>query len=90
MKDSKPVKLTRRQAAIIGAYTGFLAGPFSDLHDYIEETLGRSVFTHELANEAVALEIREASKDDFFSICAEGSWLKSLLKTSLPRKRSLR
>ena len=33
-------RLTRDQAAVIGAFTGILAGPFSDMHRYIEKVLG--------------------------------------------------
>lgn len=34
-------RLTKQQAAIIGAYTGIVAGPFSDLHEYAEKIMGR-------------------------------------------------
>lgn len=61
-------KLTKRQAAIIGAYTGILAGPFSDLHEYIE-ILSRPVWTHELGSEDVVAEIKEKAKEDFLDIC---------------------
>lgn len=62
-------KLTKRQAAIIGAYTGILAGPFSDLHEYIEEILSRPVWTHELGSDEVIAEIKEKAKEDFLDIC---------------------
>ena len=42
--------LTRRQAAILSAYTGILFGPFSDFHAYAEEKLGHQVWTHEFAS----------------------------------------
>lgn len=41
--------LNRRDAAIVGAYTGFLAGPFQDMHEFIEEVMERPVWTHEMA-----------------------------------------
>ena len=63
-------RLTKRQAAIIGAYTGYLAGPFSDMHEYVEEIMGRPVWAHEMGSEAVAEEIREKAKADFQAICA--------------------
>lgn len=62
-------KLTPEQAAIIGAYTGILIGPFSDMHEYIEKVMGRPVFTHEMADEAIMKEIRSKSKSDFVSLC---------------------
>ena len=41
--------MTRRESAIISAYTGFMiTKDFSDVHAYIEEKMGRPVFTHEL------------------------------------------
>lgn len=63
-------KLTKEQAAIIGAYTGTLAGPFQDLHEYAERKLERPIFTHEFADKKVNDEIQEKSKQDFLNICA--------------------
>ena len=60
--------ITKREAAIISAYTNYLIGDFSDMHQYIEKLLGRSVFTHELANPLIVEEIREKSKNDFINI----------------------
>jgi len=39
--------MTKREAAIVSAYTGILIGSFSDLHQYIEEIMKRPVWTHE-------------------------------------------
>ena len=64
-------KLTREQAAIIGAYTGYLCGSFVDMSNYIEKILGRPVWTHELASEELQSEIKRKSKNDFLKICAE-------------------
>ena len=63
-------RLTPEQAAVIGAFTGYLAGPFSDMHAYIERIMGRPVWTHEMADNEVMAEIREAAKADFLAICA--------------------
>ena len=62
-----------KPGAIIGAYTGVLSGSFSDLHEYIEKIMGRPVFTHELASEKLAQEIKEKSKPDFLKVV---EWLK--------------
>lgn len=64
-------RLTRKQAAIISAYTGFLSGPFEDMHEYAEKKFGHPVWTHELASEAMAERLRELSKDDFLALVAE-------------------
>lgn len=63
-------RLNKRQAAIIGAYTGTLAGPVEDLNDYIAEIMGRRLFTHELADEKMQHLVAERSRDDFLAICA--------------------
>lgn len=63
--------MTKREAAIVSAYTGYLIGDFHEMHKYIEEIMGRPVFTHELAIEKVNDEIRKRSKKDFCSITVE-------------------
>lgn len=60
--------MTKREGAIIGAYTGRLCSEFTAMHEYIEEILGRPVMTHELGDKAVAEEIKEKSKDDFLNL----------------------
>lgn len=70
----KMQKLTKEQAAIIGAYTGIACGPFSDIHGLVEKTLGRPVFTHEFASsfggsEELMAEVREKIKPDFLALC---------------------
>lgn len=64
-------RLTRRQAAIIGAYTGIACGSFGDIQEYAEEVLGRSVFTHEFASSETVEELKAAAKADFLAICHE-------------------
>ena len=64
-------KLTKEQAAIIGAYTGVLCGKFASMHSYIENKLGRPVWTHQLADKKVTEEIAEKTKADFLSICSD-------------------
>lgn len=61
-------RLTRRQSAIIGAYTGITVGPFSAIHEYAEEVLGRRIWTHEFASRKVMDELKSASFDDFMSV----------------------
>lgn len=61
--------MTKREAAIVSAYTGYLTGEFSDFQAYVEEIMGRPVFTHELLN--IAVELKEKSKKDFMNIEVE-------------------
>lgn len=64
--------MTTRERAIVSAYTGYLMCDFSDFHKYIEEKLGRPVWTHELASPQMQEEIHEATRRDFLELC-EGS-----------------
>lgn len=63
--------MTKQEAAIVAAYTGYLIGDFTVMHEYVEKILGRPVFTHEMGTVAVADEIREKSKADFCAIKVE-------------------
>lgn len=65
-------RLTKRQAAIIGAYTGVLVGAFPDLHEYVEELLGRPVFTHELGGKRLTEDIKHLAKVDLLNIVNVG------------------
>lgn len=67
---TEPNRLTPEQAAIVGAFTGYLTGPFNDMHAYIERIMGRPVWTHEMADPKVMGEIKEKATADFLSICA--------------------
>lgn len=60
--------MTKREGAILSAYTGILLGEFSAMHKYVEEILGRPVWTHEMASEKVVNEIKEKSKEDFIKV----------------------
>ena len=61
--------MNKREAVVIGAYTGILMGDFDDMHEYIEEIMERPVFTHELASQKICDEIKELSKLEFLRIC---------------------
>lgn len=56
------------------AYTGvcMLSGDkFQIFHKYVEDIMGRPVYTHEMAIKAVDDEIKEKAKADFIALCAE-------------------
>lgn len=61
--------MTKREAAIVSAYTGCLIGEFSDFQAYAKEIMGRPLFTHEFPY--IADGLKEASKKDFMSINIE-------------------
>lgn len=60
--------MTNIEKTIVSAYTGILMGDFNLMHKYIEDKLGRPVFTHELGNEAVWEEIRGKVYPDFIDV----------------------
>lgn len=63
--------MTKHEAIVVSAYTGFLMCNFSDVHEYVEKKLGRPVWTHEFADKNIWDEIREKIRPDFVKICAE-------------------
>lgn len=62
--------MTLDEKIVVSAYTGYLMCDFNEVHRYIENLLGRPVFTHELALGMIQDKIKEKSKDDFLKICA--------------------
>ena len=63
--------MTKHEAIVVSAYTGFLMCDFGDVHEYIEKKLGRPILTHEFADKSIWEEIMEKTKPDFLKICAE-------------------
>jgi len=70
--------ITKREAAIVTAYTGYLIGSFDEAHKYIEEIMERPVYSHEMASKAIMEEIRKKAKQDFISMDVEKAkeWIK--------------
>lgn len=62
-------QLTKEQALIITAFTGVMSCPFSDFHEFVEKRLGRPIWTHEMGSPEFWEEIKQATKEDFLSIC---------------------
>lgn len=60
--------MTKREAAIVAAYTGYLLGSFSDMHEYIEEALGGPVFTHEMGMDGFKEKLQAATEADFIAL----------------------
>ena len=68
--------MTDREKAIVMAYTGIcmLTGDKLQIfHKYVEDIMGKPVWTHEMALDSIADEIRAKSKDDFIALCADES-----------------
>jgi hypothetical protein len=69
MSEPTP-RLTRRQAAIIGAFTGYTAGPFGD--EYVDSLPGfKGIGTISFGIDEVCERIREAARADFLALCYE-------------------
>lgn len=66
--------MTDKEKAIVMAYTGItmLTGDKFDIfHHYIQEKLGRPIWTHEFAFKEIWEQIKEATKEDFKKLCRE-------------------
>ena len=40
--------MTRREATIVSAYTGYFIGGLDDICKYLSELIGRPIYTHEI------------------------------------------
>ncbi len=65
------MSLTRREAAVIGAYTGVLMGRFPDVQSIGDDAMGRPTYTHEYGDSAFLLKLRVSLRDEFLAICDE-------------------
>lgn len=66
--------MTLREKAIVETYTGICMLTGDDrmeVYKYMTEIMGRSLFSHELADKKVMEELKEKSKHDFVSICSK-------------------
>lgn len=61
--------MTKYEATVISAYTGIAMTSFGDIHEYAEKKLGRPIFIHEFADEAVWTDLNGKCKGDFLQIC---------------------
>lgn len=60
--------ITKKEAAIITGYTGFLLGDFSDFHAYAEKVMKTPIFTHQFGNETFMSQLKEKIKPDFLAL----------------------
>ena len=63
--------MTKREAAIVSAYTGILIGEFGDFHKYAEEIIGGPIWTHKFGDKKFTNKIKELSRNDFLNIKVE-------------------
>lgn len=61
--------MTKKEAVLISAYTGYmLTKNFAAVHGFIEETLGRHVYTHELVSHNLTAELQEKLKPQIIEL----------------------
>lgn len=65
-------KLTKEQAIIISAYTGYLMTKFSDVHEDVERRLKRPIWNISFGSKEFAEELREIYRSDFIALAPEG------------------
>lgn len=64
--------MTKHECAVVMAYTGvcMLSGDdFSIFHKYVEDLMGRPVYTHEF--HALMDEIKKRARSEFLRLCRE-------------------
>jgi len=60
--------MTKKEAAIVASYTGYLIGKFGEMQKYVDSLVGYPTFTHQYANDNFSKRIQELSKKDFCNI----------------------
>lgn len=66
--------MTKQECAIVMAYTGYSMLQGDDIaifHKYVEEKMGKPLWTHEYASPEMMFKISRACKDDFIKLCRE-------------------
>ena len=61
--------MTRREATIVSAYTGYFIGGLDDLCEYLSELIGRPIYSHEIS--AVLDEYHNKIRQDFVVLEAQ-------------------
>lgn len=61
--------LEPEQAVLLSAYTGFMCvNDFCEVHAYVEQVMGRAVFTHEFADPEFNKALRAILKPRFLQL----------------------
>lgn len=76
--------MTLRERVIVETYTGICmvtGDERAEVNKYMEELMGRPVFTHELADERIHEELKRKALPDFKALCiTEKDWDKAKVK----------
>ena len=80
--------MTREEAILLSAYTGFLFAPdFSEVHKFCEDTLGRPIWTHEFADRCVQKEIQEKLRPQIMELVQNIAALRPVSRERVERMR---
>ena len=60
--------MTKREGAILTAFTGIMIGSFSDFQEYVDGLVGYSTFTHMFGDKEFATKVKELARADFIKI----------------------
>ena len=63
--------MTHEEKVIVSAYTGTMLCEFSDVQSYLQNKLGRPVFTHEIPTILEKPEVRCQIWDDYKRVCVD-------------------
>ena len=78
--------MTREEAILLSAYTGFLLAPdFSEVHKFCENTLGRPIWTHEFARPALQNEIQEKLRPQIMELVQSISALRPVRREQVEK-----
>ena len=78
--------MTREEAILLSAYTGFLLVPdFSEVHKFCEDTLGRPIWTHEFADQDVQKEIQEKLRPQIVELAQNISALRPVSREQVEK-----
>ena len=78
--------MTREEAILLSAYTGFLLTPdFSEVHKFCENTLGRPIWTHEFARPALQNEIQEKLRPQIMELVQSISALRPVSREQVEK-----
>ena len=70
LRELREFKMTKREAAIVSAYTGVTLGKCNDLHKYIEGVMEK-ICTYKRGTQDIITELKKEVKSDFESIIIE-------------------
>lgn len=80
--------MTKEEAILLSAYTGFLLVPdFSEVHKFCEDTLDRPIWTHEFADSCVQKEIQEKLRPQIMELIQNISALRPVSREQVEKMR---